>query len=224
MKLHDLRAPEGSTHRPKRVGRGHGSGHGKTSGRGTKGQNARGQGFRLGFEGGQMSLAMRLPKLGGFKNQFKIDYAIINLSKLSAFKDGSHLTPESFYQSGHADAGQMVKVLGAGKLRRKLTIEAHAFSESARAAIEARGGSVVVIGAEAAAEKAQAKAANDARRAGKAKAAGVARAAKAAAAPPEESEAPAPAKAGRASTTAEPASDGDQPGGQENAEPTSDAE
>lgn len=171
-----------------------------------------------------MSLAMRLPKLGGFKNQFKIDYAIINLSKLSAFKDGSHLTPESFYQSGHADAGQMVKVLGAGKLRRKLTIEAHAFSESARAAIEARGGSVVVIGAEAAAEKAQAKAANDARRAGKAKAAGVARAAKAAAAPPEESEAPAPAKAGRASTTAEPASDGDQPGGQENAEPTSDAE
>lgn len=211
MKLHEIKAPEGSTHRKKRVGRGHGSGHGKTSGRGTKGQNARGQGFRLGFEGGQMPLAMRLPKLGGFKNPFKIDYAIINLSKLSAFKDGSHLTPEAFYQSGHADAGQLVKVLGAGKLRRKLTVEAHAFSETARAAIEARGGSVVVIGAEAAAEKAAAKAVNDIKRAGKAKTATASRAAKATAAAAEA-----------------PAGDGDddqdagQKAGQESAEPTSD--
>jgi len=211
VKLHEIKAPEGSTHRKKRVGRGHGSGHGKTSGRGTKGQNARGQGFRLGFEGGQMPLAMRLPKLGGFKNPFKIDYAIINLSKLSAFKDGSHLTPEAFYQSGHADAGQLVKVLGAGKLRRKLTVEAHAFSETARAAIEARGGSVVVIGAEAAAEKAAAKAVNDIKRAGKAKTATASRAAKATAAAAEA-----------------PAGDGDddqdagQKAGQESAEPTSD--
>ncbi len=208
MKLHDLRAPEGSTHRKKRVGRGHGSGHGKTSGRGTKGQNARSEGFRLGFEGGQMPLAMRLPKLGGFKNPFKIEYAIINLSKLSAFKDGTHLTPESFYQSGHADAGQLVKVLGAGKLRRRLTVEAHAFSETARAAIEARGGSVVVIGAEAAAEKAVAKAANDARRAGKATAA-------------------AAGKATAAAAAAKPVGDegdDDRKGGQENAETTTDPE
>ena len=211
MKLHDLRAPEGSSHRKKRVGRGHGSGHGKTSGRGTKGQNARSEGFRLGFEGGQMPLAMRLPKLGGFKNPFKIDYAIINLSKLTAFKDGSHLTPESFYQSGQADAGQMVKVLGAGKLRRKLTVEAHAFSETARAAIEARGGSVIVIGAAAAAERAEAKAANDIRRAGKAKTASAARAAKATTA------------AAESPTDSE--KDGKQTGregGQENAESTSD--
>ena len=213
MKLHDLRAPEGSTHRKKRVGRGHGSGHGKTSGRGTKGQNARSEGFRLGFEGGQMPLAMRLPKLGGFKNPFKIEYAIINLSKLSAFKDGTHLTPESFYQSGQADAGQLLKVLGAGKLRRRLTVEAHAFSETARAAIEARGGSVIVIGAEAAAEKAVAKAANDVRRAGKAKTATAARAAKAMTAAVEV--APAAEASDKES--------GDE-AGQENAEPTSDAE
>lgn len=223
MKLHELKAPEGSTHRKKRVGRGTGSGHGKTSGRGTKGQNARGQGFRLGFEGGQMSLAMRLPKLGGFKNPFKIDYAIINLSKLSAFKEGSHLTPEAFYQSGHADAGQMVKVLGAGKLRLKLTVEAHAFSESARAAIEARGGSVIVIGAEAAAEKAEAKAANDIRRAGKAKAkakTATAKASAAAAAAPADAE---PAKPSAARPQKGTEEDG-QEAGQENAEPTSDDE
>ena len=82
MKLHDLKAPEGSRKKPKRIGRGTGSGHGKTSGRGTKGQNSRGSGWRIGFEGGQMPLAQRLPKLGGFKNPFKIEYAIINLSKL----------------------------------------------------------------------------------------------------------------------------------------------
>ena len=144
MKLHDLRAPEGSRKKPKRIGRGTGSGHGKTSGRGTKGQKARGAGWRIGFEGGQMPLAQRLPKLGGFKNPFKIEYAIVNLSKLSRFKDGTKLDQAAFVQAGLADAGQKVKVLGAGKLRRKLDVTADAISESARAAIEARGGTVTV--------------------------------------------------------------------------------
>jgi large subunit ribosomal protein L15 len=144
VKLHDLKAPEGSRKKPKRIGRGTGSGHGKTSGRGTKGQNARGSGWRIGFEGGQMPLAQRLPKLGGFKNPFKIEYAIVNLSKLSRFKDGASLDQAAFVAAGLADAGQKVKVLGAGKLRRKLNITADAISETARAAIEARGGTVSV--------------------------------------------------------------------------------
>ena len=144
MQLHDLKAPEGARQKSKRIGRGTGSGHGKTSGRGTKGQNARGSGWRIGFEGGQMPLAQRLPKLGGFKNPFKVEYAIVNLSKLSRFKDGTSLDQAAFVEAGLADAGQKIKVLGAGKLRRKLTITADAISDSARAAIEARGGSVTV--------------------------------------------------------------------------------
>jgi len=144
MQLHDLKAPEGARHKSKRIGRGTGSGHGKTSGRGTKGQNSRGSGWRIGFEGGQMPLAQRLPKLGGFKNPFKIEYAIINLSKLSRFKDGASLDQAAFVEAGLADAGQKVKVLGAGKLRRKLDVTADAISDSARAAIEARGGTVTV--------------------------------------------------------------------------------
>ena len=144
MKLHDLKPSEGSRRKPKRIGRGTGSGHGKTSGRGTKGQNSRGSGWRIGFEGGQMPLAQRLPKLGGFKNPFKIDYAIVNLSKLSRFKDGATLDQAAFVEAGLADQGQKVKVLGAGKLRRKLNITADAISETARAAIEARGGTVSV--------------------------------------------------------------------------------
>ena len=144
MKLHELKAPAGARQKAKRVGRGTGSGHGKTSGRGQKGQNARSEGFRLGFEGGQMPLAQRLPKLGGFKNPFKVEYAVVNLSKLSRFKDGSTLDQAAFVEAGLAGAGQKVKVLGAGKLRRKLSITADAVSESARAAIEARGGSITV--------------------------------------------------------------------------------
>jgi large subunit ribosomal protein L15 len=144
VKLHELKAPEGSRQKSKRIGRGTGSGHGKTSGRGTKGQKARGAGWRIGFEGGQMPLAQRLPKLGGFKNPFKIEYAIVNLSKLSRFKDGTKLDPAAFVEAGLADAGQKVKILGAGKLRRKLEVSADAISESARAAIEARGGTVTV--------------------------------------------------------------------------------
>jgi large subunit ribosomal protein L15 len=145
VKLHDLKSPEGARTRRKRVGRGTASGHGKTSGRGQKGQDARSRGFRLGFEGGQMPLAQRLPKLGGFKNPFKVDYAIVNLGKLSRFEDGSTVDSKALVEAGLADAGKPVKVLGAGKLRRKLTVEADVFSESARAAIEARGGKAVAL-------------------------------------------------------------------------------
>lgn len=145
MKLHELKSPEGARQRRKRVGRGTASGHGKTSGRGQKGQNARSEGFRLGFEGGQMPLAQRLPKLGGFKNPFKVQFAVVNLGKLSRFDDGATVDAARLVEAGLADPGQKIKVLGAGKLRRKLTVEADAFSESARAAIEKRGGKVVVL-------------------------------------------------------------------------------
>ena len=145
MKLHELRPPEGARKKTQRVGRGTGSGRGKTSGRGQKGQLARGQGFRLGFEGGQLPLSQRLPKLGGFKNPFKKVYAVVNLSKLNRFKDGATVEPREFYEAGLARAGMEVKLLGTGKLRRRLTITAHAASESARAAIEARGGRITVL-------------------------------------------------------------------------------
>src|SRR5579862_1272654 len=114
MHLHELKSPKGSRHKTQRVGRGTGSGRGKTSGRGQKGQLARSQGFRLGFEGGQMPLAQRLPKLGGFKNPFKKQYAVVNLSKLSRFPDGEDVTPERLYAEGLAEEGADVKILGAG--------------------------------------------------------------------------------------------------------------
>ncbi|MBO0688380.1 MAG: 50S ribosomal protein L15 [Candidatus Dormibacteraeota bacterium] len=145
MYLHDLRAPDGARVRARRIGRGTGSGKGKTAGRGQKGQHARGQGFRLGFEGGQMPLAQRLPKLPGFKNPFKTVYAAINLTKLNRFTDGATVTPETLAEAGLIDPGEPVKVLGAGKLRRRLVVTAHAGSESARAAIEARGGTLTVL-------------------------------------------------------------------------------
>jgi large subunit ribosomal protein L15 len=148
MYLHELRAPDGARTRARRVGRGTGSGKGKTSGRGQKGQHARGQGFRLGFEGGQMPLAQRLPKLPGFKNPFKTVYAAVNLTRLNRFQDGSSVTPETLAEAGLIDAGEPVKVLGAGKLRRRLTVTAHAASESARAAIEGQGGTLTVLEAE----------------------------------------------------------------------------
>ena len=150
MKLHELRPPAGARKRPQRVGRGTGSGRGKTSGRGQKGALARGQGFRLGFEGGQMPLAQRLPKLGGFKNPFKKVYAVVNLTKLNRFEDGATVSPQELYEAGLARAGTEVKVLGTGKLRRSLTVTAHAASERARAAIEARGGTLTIVGQEAA--------------------------------------------------------------------------
>ena len=149
MELHELRPSEGSRHRTQRVGRGTGSGRGKTSTRGQKGALARGDGFRLGFEGGQMPLAQRLPKLGGFKNPFKKVYAVVNLTKLNRFQDGATVELSDFAEAGLARAGMQVKLLGTGTLRRRLTLTAHAVSESARAAIEARGGTITLVGAEA---------------------------------------------------------------------------
>jgi large subunit ribosomal protein L15 len=155
VKLHELRPPDGARHKTQRVGRGTGSGRGKTSGRGQKGQNARGSGFRLGFEGGQMPLAQRLPKLGGFKNPFKKVYAVVNLTKLNRFEDGATVELATFATAGLARAGVAIKVLGTGTLRRRLDITAHAASETARAAIEARGGRLTIVGADGGQEAAK---------------------------------------------------------------------
>ena len=146
MQLHDLKPAAGAHRKTQRVGRGTGSGRGKTSGRGQKGQNARSEGFRLGFEGGQMPLSQRLPKLPGFKNPFHKTYAVVNLSKLSRFADGTTVDAALLAESGLARPGEEIKILGTGDLKRKLTVEAHSFSLSAREAIEARGGSVKVLG------------------------------------------------------------------------------
>jgi large subunit ribosomal protein L15 len=146
VQLHDLKPPKGSRHKTQRIGRGTGSGRGKTSGRGQKGQNARSEGFRLGFEGGQMPYAQRIPKLPGFKNPFKKVYAVVNVSKLRRFEDGAKVDADALIEAGLVRGGLDIKVLGTGDLKSKLTVEAHAFSSSARAAIEARGGSVKVLG------------------------------------------------------------------------------
>src|SRR6266851_3679649 len=146
MRLHELTPPAGSRKRRQRIGRGTGSGRGKTSGRGQKGQNARSEGFRVGFEGGQMPLAQRIPKLPGFKNPFKRIFSVVNLSKLSRFKDGAKVDVEALVEAGLVHPGKEIKILGTGGLKRKLTLEAHWFSASARDAIEKSGGSVKVLG------------------------------------------------------------------------------
>jgi large subunit ribosomal protein L15 len=146
MQLHDLKPAAGAHRKSRRIGRGTGSGRGKTSGRGQKGQNARSEGFRVGFEGGQMPLSQRIPKLPGFKNPFHKTYAVVNLSKLSRFADGTTVDAALLAEAGLARPGEEVKILGTGDLKRKLTVEAHSFSLSAREAIEARGGSVKVLG------------------------------------------------------------------------------
>jgi large subunit ribosomal protein L15 len=146
VQLHDLKPSKGAHRRPERVGRGTGSGRGKTSGRGQKGQNARSEGFRVGFEGGQMPLAQRIPKLPGFKNPFHRLFSVVNLSKLSRFKDGTKVDPDTLLEAGLVRQGMQIKVLGTGGIKRKLTVEAHFFSVSAREAIEKAGGSVNVLG------------------------------------------------------------------------------
>ncbi len=147
MKIHDLRPAPGAVKAPKRVGRGIGSGHGKTSGKGHKGQKARsGHGKGPRFEGGQMPLSMRLPKRG-FKNYpFRRTYAVVNLGALERFEPGTVVTPELLIEKGvirKLEDG--VKVLGGGELGRALTVRAHRFSRSAAAAIEAAGGKTEVI-------------------------------------------------------------------------------
>ena len=146
MQLHDLKPAKGAHRRPERVGRGTGSGRGKTAGRGEKGQNKRSEGFRLGFEGGQMPFSQRIPKLPGFKNRFKKVYAVVNISKLSRFDEGAKVDAEALLEAGLIHGGEEIKILGAGRLKRRLTVEAHAFSNSAREAIEKAGGTVTVIG------------------------------------------------------------------------------
>ena len=140
MKLHDLRAPTGSHRDRKRVARGIGGKGGKTAGRGTKGQGARDT-IPVGFEGGQLPLAQRVPKLKGFRNPFRVSYAVVNLDTLAGF-EGDEATPATLAAAGLVRKGALVKVLGRGELDRPLRVRAHAFSASARQAIEAAGGSV----------------------------------------------------------------------------------
>jgi large subunit ribosomal protein L15 len=143
MKLHDLKPPKGSTKPRRRVGRGIAGKGGKTAGRGMKGQGARGQ-VPVGFEGGQMPLARRVPKLKGFKNPFRVEYAVVNLDTLEAF-EGDDINPDTLRAKGLVHKHGLVKVLGRGELTRKVTVKAHAFSKSAEQAITAAGGSVEVL-------------------------------------------------------------------------------
>ena len=147
MKLHELNKAFGSTHRRKVVGRGPGSGHGKTSGRGEKGQRARsGGGVHPWFEGGQTPLYQRLPRRGFSNARFARKYAIINVSDLNRFKDGDVITPELLKESGLVKKELCgIKVLGNGKLEKKLTIKAHRFSSSALQKIEESGSKAEVI-------------------------------------------------------------------------------
>ena len=146
MKLHEMTYTEGARTSKKRIGRGHGSGNGKTAGKGNKGQNARsGGGVRLGFEGGQTTLARRLPKRG-FTNFNRKVFAIVNVASLNCFEDGTEVTPVVLKEAGIIRAEKSgVKVLGNGELTKKLTVKAAKFSKSAEAAITAKGGSIEVI-------------------------------------------------------------------------------
>lgn len=143
INLSNLSPQPGSTKQKKRLGRGHGSGHGKTSGRGHKGQKARsGSGIKLGFEGGQMPIQRRLPKRG-FTNIFKISYAILNIRDLNSFDDGATINRESLLAAGmikNSDA--QVKILGDGELTKKITVDVDKLSKSAQSKVEAAGGTV----------------------------------------------------------------------------------
>lgn len=146
MKLYELSPAAGSTSEPKRKGRGHGSGNGKTAGKGHKGQKARsGGGVRIGFEGGQMPLHRRIPKRG-FNNIFGTDYTTVNVSALECFNDGDTVNAESLKAAGIIKKElDGVKILGNGELTKKLTVEAAAFSASAKEKIEKAGGKAEVI-------------------------------------------------------------------------------
>ncbi|MBS4749768.1 50S ribosomal protein L15 [Granulicatella sp. zg-ZJ] len=146
MELHTLKPAEGSRHVRNRVGRGQGSGNGKTSGRGQKGQKARsGGGVRLGFEGGQTPLFKRIAKRG-FNNINRKEYVIVNLTDLNRFEDGAEVTPAALVEMGLVKKELSgVKILANGALERKLSVKAHKFSKVAKEAIEAAGGTVEVI-------------------------------------------------------------------------------
>ena len=146
MKLHTLKPAEGSRQERNRVGRGQGSGNGKTAGRGSKGQKQRsGGGVRLGFEGGQTPLFQRLPKRG-FTNINRKEFAIVNLDTLNKFDEGTEVTPELLIETGVvSNAKSGIKILGNGELTKKLTVKAHKFSASAKEAIENAGGQTEVV-------------------------------------------------------------------------------
>ena len=140
MKVHDLKPAEGSSKRRKRVGRGIGGKGGKTAGRGTKGQHARNTVAR-GFEGGQMPLKQRVPKLKGFNNPFRVEYQAINLDTIEA-SGLDEITPDTLRSKGLVSKGALVKVLGRGELTRTVTVKVHACSASAESAITGAGGTI----------------------------------------------------------------------------------
>ena len=143
MKLHDLKSPEGSSHRKKIVGRGIGGKGGKTAGRGTKGQKARRQ-IPHGFEGGQLPLLQRIPKLKGFTNPFRVEYTPVNLDAIVTL-DVTDVTFDVLVEKGLVRKKDLVKILGRGTLDKKLNVSAHGFSASAKAAIEAAGGTTIEL-------------------------------------------------------------------------------
>ncbi|MEN9545608.1 MAG: 50S ribosomal protein L15 [Proteobacteria bacterium] len=147
MRLHDLKPRPGAKHRKKRLGQGESSGRGKTSGRGGKGQSARsGSSIRIGFEGGQMPLIRRIPKRGFNNKRFKIAYLPVNLAELNAFEAGSVVDVAALQKAGLANGTyDGIKILARGELKQKLTVRAHAFSASAKTAIEALGGTAEVV-------------------------------------------------------------------------------
>ena len=145
MGVHDLAPAPGSTHYRKRVGRGPGSGHGKTAGRGSKGQKSR-SGYRhqRGFEGGQMPLHRRLPKRG-FTNIFRVVYDVVNIADLDRFDAGAAVNPETLAALRLTRRNRPIKILGDGEIKKALTVSAHKFSASAKASIEAAGGRCEVL-------------------------------------------------------------------------------
>lgn len=147
MKLHDLKPAPGAKKRRKRIGRGPGSGHGKTATKGHKGLLARsGGGKRPGFEGGQMPLIRRLPKFG-FTNPFRIEYAVVNVRNFENWSGGETVTPQAMVDAGLVKRKTLpIKILGTGALKKSLVIQAHKFSKSAEEKIRAAGGRVEVIG------------------------------------------------------------------------------
>lgn len=151
MKLHELAPARGSRHASKRIGRGIAAGQGKTSGRGQKGQGSRASvGLPIGFEGGQMPLTQRLPKLRGFHNRWRKEFEIVNLGKLSRFDGDTVVDANRLHEAGLVSSkSARVKVLGAGELRAPVRLSVHRISASARRAVEAAGGSVELLDASA---------------------------------------------------------------------------
>ena len=144
IKLHDLKPAEGSKRPARRVGRGIGGKGGKTAGRGTKGAGARGT-TKPGFEGGQTPLHRRTPKAKGFRNPFRVEYHVVNLDTLEGFEAGSVVDPDTLRAKGLVAKRGLVKILGRGEVTKPLTVRVHGFSESAKSAIEAAGGTVEVV-------------------------------------------------------------------------------